>query len=395
MDQRLPAEFLLASACCRWPSDARAEQFVREAAARVVDWGNFAGIVRRNRIAPLAHRALMRAKVAPPTATLNWLSERARKAAALALRQARESLLLQDTFAAAGIPVMTVKGTPVAVLAYGDLGIKESFDIDILVSPEDASKVRLILKELEYTSDIDRLTTTEFRLFMRHGREVAFHSPRTAMNVDLHWRLIDYRGLLRGVDVHSASQCVAIPGGMLRTLANGPLFAHLCVHGAVHNWARFKWLADVGAFVASRPQTEVEALYETACGYGVGRSASVALMLCEQLVGFHPSSSLRRSLESDFIKNALVAGAVASLTHRGGALEHEVHTLPWLRSMAARFVLAPGLAHVFEQARVIWISQEDRMRLLLPAPLSFLYHGLRVPFWIGRICRRYLRRTAS
>jgi hypothetical protein len=200
---------------------------------------------------------------------------------------------------------------------------------------------------------------------------------------------------MRGIDVHGPSQSVAVPGGALRTLANEPLFAHLCLHGTVHGWSRLKWLADLGAFIGGRSAGEVEHLYDAARRYGVGRSASLAISLSERLFGFRPSPSLRRSLECNAVTRSLAGATLAGLAYRGGVIEHDNYTMPWLRATVGRFILAPGYAHTFEQVRVTWNLPDDRMHLPLPQRLAFLYHLLRIPMWLGRLYRRAHRRVAT
>lgn len=395
MSDRVPPELALAVMCCRWPFGEDARQRVRETAERVADWEQFAGIIKRNRVRPLAYRALTLAGAHLPESISGILLEGARAAASRGLLQARESLRLQEAFEAADLTSMIVKGSPLAILAYGDLGIKESCDVDILVMPHDVLAAREQLLGLGYRSNVGTLQPEVFEQMVKHGKEAQFLHPGKGVSVDLHWRLIDYRRLMYGIDVHGPSQTVAVPGGALRTLANEPLFAHLCLHGAVHGWMRLKWLADLNAFIGGRSAEEVEHLHDAARRYGVGRSASLAISLSERLFGFRPSPALRRSLENSAVTRSLAGATLAGLAYRGGAVEHDNYTMPWLQATLGRFILAPGYAHVFEHVRVTWNLPEDRARLPLPPRLAFLYHLLRIPMWLGRLYRRAHRQVAT
>ena len=46
------------------------------------------------------------------------------------------------------------------------------------------------------------------------------------------------------------------------TLADEPLYAYLCVHGASSAWFRLKWIADLNALLAGRTAEEIAALPE-------------------------------------------------------------------------------------------------------------------------------------
>src|SRR5690606_16354928 len=72
----ISAELALAAACCHWPPTPAGDERVRTAAAQVVNWERFAGIVFRNRIHPLAQRALARAGVELPNAVAQPLASR-------------------------------------------------------------------------------------------------------------------------------------------------------------------------------------------------------------------------------------------------------------------------------------------------------------------------------
>lgn len=395
MTQSLPAELALAAACCRWPVDSRSEQEIRSAAGRVRDWECFDRVVRRNRISPLVHHALVRAQVDLPAAAERELARRARAAAAKSLAMARESLLLQREFERAGLPVMILKGVPLGLLAYGQLGMKESWDIDLLTSPEAALEGARLLVERGYRSAIGHLDPRQLDAYVRFDKEAEFFHPVSNLTVELHWRLVDHRSLLQGVGANGPAQDVATPAGTLRTLADEALFAYLCLHGTVHNWNRLKWLADLGAWLADRSDAELARLHASAQDHGAGRAASLALMLCRRLLGREFSAELLESLEQGRTVRALERGVLAGLAYRSGAGEHRQYTPPWLRATAARFFVAPGAAHAFEHARLVWNVPIDRVEARLPDRIAFLYPVLRIPLWLVRLGKRIGRRKLA
>jgi len=383
-------ELALAAACCHWPPSADGARRVRAAAAEVRNWERFDTVVCRNRITPLVQRALARAEVDLPDGLAERLSTRSFAAARRALAMARESVRLQQAFDADGIASMVVKGSPLAMLAYGELGVKESVDIDLLVGPDTLAVARRLLLDLGYQMR-PPMTEDEFVRFAEHDKEAIFYLGGSGIKVELHWRLVTPRQFLRGVDVRGPAQSVSFSGGVLRTLADEPLFAFLCLHGAFHNWSRLKWLADVGAFIGTRSQDEVEHLYAAATAFGAGRSATTAMLLCRRLFGLPLGDALLRSLQQDRIAPALANNVVAGLSYRQGVAEHGAYSMPWLRMKAARFFLEPGASHLIDQARVAWISPADRAQIALPGHLAFLYHFIRIPLWFLRSGQRVVR----
>jgi len=56
------------------------------------------------------------------------------------------------------------------------------------------------------------------------------------------------------------------------------------MHGALDWWNRLKWLADVNALLASRPEDNVELLARAAKARGLGRAAAQILLLCRNIL---------------------------------------------------------------------------------------------------------------
>jgi len=388
-------ELSLAIACCRWPITDASRQLVSGLAGQVGDWESFDHILRRNRISPLAHRALLEAGVAVPAPVGQDLSRRALAIARLSLAMARESILLQRAFEHAGFPVMILKGTPVAVLAYGELGLKESCDIDILTTPELVAQAAALLVGRGYRNCLAHLDPTQLDAYLRLTKEAPFTHPVSGITVDLHWGVTDNRHLLHGVGVRGPAQDVATPVGALRTIAHDELFAYLCLHGAVHNWSRLKWLADLGALLARHDEEELKRLYDKSHAYGAGRAAAVALLLCHGLLGRPLSEEFQGALRNDRVNRLLERSVLAGLSYRRGAAEHDQYTMPWLRTMMAQFVISKGSTHAIERARRMWTSPIDRRETPLPTRLDFLYPVIRVPLWLVRKGKNVTRRLKN
>jgi len=391
----LPAEFSLMAACCRWPPSPAREAAVTAAASAPIDWEGFERVVARHRVVALAQDGLLRSGIAAPASVAGRLAGAAAAARRRALAMARETLRISEAFDAAGVPFLAVKGASLAILAYGDVGIKQAGDIDILTAPESALAGRRVLERLGYSlTSPDWLNEDQFVRFMRLARECAFTNQALDMTVDLHWRLTENARLLQNVGVHSAAQEVEIGGARLQTLANDPLFAFLSVHGTVDCWFRFKWLADVGALLNGLGETEIERLYRAAAGMGAGRGPAVTLLLCNRLLGLALPASLIAEIRADAMARALERSALRCMTWGGGEREIPYLSSATFRIALSQFFIAPGGGYVWNEIRFKWNSPTDRARLKLPRSLGFLYHLLRVPLWLGRFGKRLFDRLA-
>lgn len=387
---RLPAEIDLLAACCRWPpSDTRRE--ATQAAAATVDWDRFDRVVTRHRVAGLVADGLRRADIAVPPA----IAARAATAARQALNMARETVRLQRAFDSAGISVMFVKGATLAMLAYRDLSVKQSWDIDLLVDPEDAAAGRCLLEKLDYRLVHPELDHEQFSRFLSYGKECAFISEDRGIAVELHWRLISNPRLLPGISSAPQFQDVSLGGQPVRTLADDPLFAYLCAHGTIHGWARLKWIADVNALLANRSPEEIERLYQSAVQLGAGRTPGVALLLCHRLFALSLEPSLFRSLSADRRTEQLVETGLRCIAHGDGAEEIGRYSPMGLRMTGSHFWLVPGRSYAWSQVREKWFSSHDRVYTRLPAPVGFLYHLIRIPSFLARLYRRSRARVRT
>lgn len=396
MSSAISPELALLAACCRWPPSPSREAAVREAAAPAIDWSRFERVVTRHRVAALARDGLRRAAVPLPAEVEQRLAKHAATAARTALSMAQETLRLQKEFDDAGLPVVFVKGSSLAVLAYGDLGIKESWDIDLLTTPEKAVEGRRLLEQLGYRmflpSDLD---DKSFLQLVAFGKECALHNPALNLSVELHWRLVSNERVMPALNVWPATQMAPLASGGIRTLDDDMLFAYLCVHGTAHGWFRLKWLADVAAFLGARDDVGIDRLYLSSVELGAGRAPAVALLLCHRLLGLSLSDALLSELRSDRLTSFVEAVAVRCIAYGHGEREFPQYSLTDLGVTLSHFLAVPGAKHFWSEVRLKWTSTDDRMHVALPRPLHFLYHFIRLPRWAWRFATKRLGRLTA
>lgn len=294
--RKLPTEFAMAAACCRWTYSGEDAEGVREFAA-TADWAAFLLTNRRHRVQGLAWHALSGLQVVLPAPVQIALSGDARTIADHGLRAARESARLAAAFHAAGVPMLFLKGLPVGKLAYGNPFLKMSSDIDLLVHPADVAPAASLIGELGYRLEIPGEGSSLLRW---HGsRKESVWRGRDNLVVELHSRVADQPELLPTIDVSSPSQLVTIaPGIELATLADEELFAYLCVHGASSAWFRLKWVTDVAALLHGHEANDIDRLYTRSQQLGAGRAAAQALLVAKQLYGIPLPPALSERLHT-------------------------------------------------------------------------------------------------
>ena len=112
--------------------DSRAKA-IRAAAAGPLDWDRFLRVVTRQGVVGLVHDGLTRVRPPLPSSIASEIATRAAAMVKQNLALAAEAVELQNLFTQAGIPVVFIKGASLSLLAFGDLGLSASQDIDLLV----------------------------------------------------------------------------------------------------------------------------------------------------------------------------------------------------------------------------------------------------------------------
>ena len=257
MTPSLPPEFRLVAACAMWPPSDRRTEAIQIAAADSVDWHRFVRVSGRHQVVGLVHDGLTRARLNVPPKIALEIGTQAATLVRENLAMARESLRLQRLFDDADLPVIFLKGASLAVLAFGNLGLRSGKDIDLLVSRETLPAATSLIRHAGYRRfdpPVD-ITESQLRLLMPFRKDFGFVHQETGLRLELHWRLFANPHGMAESSIMAAPRFVPMAGGAgLRTLGDKDLFAYLCMHGALHWWNRFKWLADINAVLAATPR---------------------------------------------------------------------------------------------------------------------------------------------
>lgn len=384
---RLSTEFQLVAACCRRPAGGPADERIRTL-AQAVDWARLVAVARRHRIEGLVWDGLRRAGADVPTREAELLAAAASDIARQNLRLTAESLRLRSLFNAAGIDILFVKGVTLGRLAWGTIGLKMGWDIDVLIPPADVGTAAALLEREGYALHTPEGPAAREKLafWHVHWKESVWIAPASGIAVELHTALSDNPALLAGVGMDSPRQAADVGGGgALPTLATEPLFAYLAVHGASSAWFRLKWIADVGALLAPFSPQEIERLYRAALPLGAGRAAALALLLCHRLFETPVPATLLAELRRDRMTRWLLALSVRKLAGRAEARELEDTRLGTATIHLLQFGLDKGMRFKLGELRRQLVSPYDRLAVPLPRALTFLYPAV---FLARRLRRR-------
>jgi len=372
-------EFALVCALIARPmSDERTAAILSHTGAGV-DWGCVERIAARHRVAGLVREGLAHAGIPVPPG----IAERAQRTMTSALRNTGEALRLQARLEKAGIEPLFLKGSALAVRAYGSIAVRDSVDIDMVVAPGQVARAWDILSEAGYlmTAPSRPLPPSALRTYQAISKDSAHHHRQRKVRLELHWRLSDATGD-SGMPPATDHCMIQVAGaGALRTLTDPPLFAYLCVHGSGHAWARLKWLADIAALLGTSEDGGAS-LWAAAQAAGAARPAASAIMLANAAfgtplpAGFVAPRSTRLRLLNALALRVMAAG--------GGA--RELSDTPWnsVVEPSATLLTLSRWRDAWAHIRRVAIPAEDVVLLRLPASLNILYPVLRLPLWVWK-----------
>jgi hypothetical protein len=152
----------------------------------------------------------------------------------------------------AGIRTMVIKGVPLALRFYGDLGSRPMNDVDVLVPTKRMADALQLLEDDGWRSHRDphqpsQRLTAGFSLISHHSRIV---TAPDGFWVDLHWHLREQfvapgQEMKSSDDFWAAAEPIDVAGIRTRTLCASDLLLHAIVHGLVSQRdARARWAAD-------------------------------------------------------------------------------------------------------------------------------------------------------
>lgn len=353
-------ELRLLIAACGRPATPTLQSTIDACLAAPIRWPHLTALAARHRVAGLVHDTLFRAGVDPAVLADSGLTTLTQRGTLLALQLAREAVRLQAAFNSAGLAAIVVKGAPLGTLAYGNVGIKHCWDIDLLVQAHAVAAARRLLLELGYAmTEPAGLEDAQFERFCAFSKEAIFINA-FGLAVELHWRLVDPPEMLAEADPFADCRTVAIAGGEVCTLGDRIHLAYLACHGQRHGWSRLKWIADVHGLIARQPPSTTATMIEGAARHGAGRSVAAALWLCHDLFALDVDAELLR----DWRKRATMR-MIRATNHRCiaaplGGSELPIYSRTNLAILATVLAAAPTWRVRWGFFKTIWNRPVER-----------------------------------
>lgn len=265
---------------------------IDKALRRTFDWEAATAMAADHGVLPLLARTLeeARASAGVPDATRRRLEKARRQQALFSLSLTAEFFRLAERFRAAGIDCIVVKGPVLAAQAFGDCGLRQFLDLDILLRHGDALRAARAVEECGFTSRIPLESASQripgqFLLVREETRAIVeLHTERTL------------RYFPRAIPIESFfARRVEVPldGGNAPALCPEDTLVFICVHGSKHFWERLIWIADVAGLLERRTAFDWDRVFAVARETQTERMVHLGLCLARDVLGvdLHPRAA--------------------------------------------------------------------------------------------------------
>jgi len=303
-------EFRLLLACSRTHAD---RGLIRSLVGQTEDWGKVVRYAERHGLTPQLGQRLEEAgcPLAPPASEL--VKSNIRQIAQENLLLTAELLRIMRALAAENVPAIPYKGPVLAAITYGNLALRRSCDLDILVSEKDVRRVLRIMPELGYRAEYS-LTPAQEARYLRSTCEYNFLHESNQTHVEIHWQVMPPKlGLTFEFDrLWSRARFLPIGSSRLPVLSPEDALLVISVHGFKHLWACLKWVCDVANLLSPPEELDWTYIVGEADRIGAMRVVLVALSLANQVCQSCLPDPIRLRLSRDPVAASIAREIVSS-----------------------------------------------------------------------------------
>jgi len=372
---------ILLTACSPLSTEQKTQR-LRELSCETVDWQSLFDLSEKHGTLPLLHRALS-VTGSVPHEPMEALNRRVQTNLLKCMLVSRELIRIVDRFTALGLPAMPYKGPALAELLYGDVALRQSGDIDLLIRPQDFSSACAAVRELGYAPHLT-LSQRQLRAYLKSGYECAFDSSAGRNLLELQWA-IQPRFYAVDFDIDELFRralTVNVAGRSMKTPSLEDLFLVLSVHAAKHVWGKLIWLSDL-AQLMTNPALKWDWIGEQARQLGIVRILRVTLDLAHDLLEAPVPDGAREHLPYDPESSLLSKQIQSKLSSQ---VEPDVESISYFRLML-RLREKPSDRIRFVQRLALTPGPSEWNAVHLPGILFPFYRVVR----LGRLAARTVR----
>lgn len=210
-----------------------------------IDWDLFLDLVMHHRVYPVLYNKLARCEAnLIPSDVLKTLYGQYKRNTFQMLHFSAEMERIRQLLSDHKIRLLFLKGPTLGHDLYGDISLRTSGDLDVLVPIDQLENVEEILLQQGYEkAEYFSMVLNDWK--WRHHHFTYFH-PIKRIKLEVHWRLNPGPAKEPSFnELWERKGRSTLTNSAIYTLGNEDLFLFLVSHGARHGWSRLRWLLDI------------------------------------------------------------------------------------------------------------------------------------------------------
>jgi hypothetical protein len=262
-------EFELLLLASRTELDSRVEDRICSLVEEGIEWGHLIYLARYHRVLELLYQSLRR--VVPGAIkgdAENFLRNAAHRTVAYNVILLRELGRLYEEMRAEGIDMISFKGPLLAHVAYGNLGLRSSVDLDFLIRPDSLPRVEALLIDNGYhvAQRMTGLSSFQRKAYVSLARQITYLSPARGVGLDVHTAVLPpgYRYRFGFEDLRQRSRMATASGVSVPVFAAEDMIHLLCFHGVKNRWDQLKYVCDIAEFARSHADMQWDEVFARA-----------------------------------------------------------------------------------------------------------------------------------
>lgn len=163
----------------------------------------------------------------------------------LKLNLSAELLLITQLLHRSHLDSVALKGPVLSLELYGDLGARQSKDIDILVRQSDLLKADQLVQTMGY--ERYQFTPRQLKSHLCSSKDFVYWHPQKRIYLELHWKLFETWDCFDPFE--TPLKTTQIGGVSIQSLSPEYNLIYLSVHGCESMWSDPKWALDIEKLV--------------------------------------------------------------------------------------------------------------------------------------------------
>ncbi|MDN4861154.1 nucleotidyltransferase domain-containing protein [Priestia aryabhattai] len=216
-----------------------------------INWDKFLNLATHHRVFSIIYLKLKGNNYIPQF-VIQRLQEKYKENTFQMLKLTKEMGDIAKNFQEDSIPLLFLKGPIIALELYGDISLRTSRDLDVLIPKEKVREAENILIKLGYERS-EPLTP----LWKIRKHHLTYIHPKKMSVVEVHWSLHPQSiNEPKFYELWKRRREKNIANSPINYLGKEDLFLYLVAHGARHGWFRLRWLLDIAQFIDEKVNKE-------------------------------------------------------------------------------------------------------------------------------------------